>query len=215
MSLRSKLKAQTEEVVNLQNQLSSLQEKHAKEVSLLELNVLSLADTLQKDQLVSEIDSLTEQVATLGTSLDKAQSGSTSHSAELDTLRSDLAAAREQVTSSLAEAAAHAETRQQLEATRSELDTARGDLKTAQTEHASAAEKRSKGDSAELGKLKARVKELEEQLEAEKNKEGDDTEHEDLLVLLEELSQKRKRDKKVMREKGLDVSDDEDEDDDE
>ncbi|KAL1411603.1 Vesicle-mediated ER to Golgi transport protein [Vanrija albida] len=205
MSLRSKLKAQTEEVVNLQKQLSSSQEKQAKE----------------KDQLVSEIDSLTEQVATLGSSLEKAQSGSSSHSAELDTLRSDLAAAREQVTSSLAESAAHAETRQQLEATRAELDTARTDLKTAQTELASVSEKlaakpgKGKGNSAELDKLKARVKELEEELEAEKSKENDDTEHEDLLVLLEELSQKRKRDKKIMRDKGLDVSDDEDDDDDE
>jgi len=37
-----------------------------------------------------------------------------------------------------------------------------------------------------------------------------DKEQEDLLVFLEELSGKRRRDKKIMREKGMDVSDDED-----
>jgi hypothetical protein len=40
-------------------------------------------------------------------------------------------------------------------------------------------------------------------------------EHEDLLVLLEEYSDKRKKDKAKMKEPGLDVSDDEEEDGDE
>ncbi|KAA1097203.1 hypothetical protein PGTUg99_000499 [Puccinia graminis f. sp. tritici] len=38
-------------------------------------------------------------------------------------------------------------------------------------------------------------------------------EQEDLLVLLEEVSGKRRRDKALMRQKGLEVSEDEDEDD--
>ncbi|WWD17057.1 hypothetical protein CI109_101494 [Kwoniella shandongensis] len=64
--------------------------------------------------------------------------------------------------------------------------------------------------------LDAKVKELEKQLEEEKTKrEEEGKEHEDLLVLLDELTGKRKKDKKRMKEGGLDVSEGEDDDDEE
>ncbi|EJT45264.1 transporter [Trichosporon asahii var. asahii CBS 2479] len=68
------------------------------------------------------------------------------------------------------------------------------------------------GGNAEL---EAKVKKLEEELSSVKTElEDKEREHEDLLVLLDELSQKRKSDKAAMREKGMDVSEDEDDDED-
>lgn len=68
------------------------------------------------------------------------------------------------------------------------------------------------GDGAELAKLKEKVEELEKIAKEEKEKAAEaQQEHEDLLVLLDELTSKRKRDKAVLREKGADVSEDEEE----
>ncbi|KIR26391.1 hypothetical protein I307_04392, partial [Cryptococcus deuterogattii 99/473] len=67
--------------------------------------------------------------------------------------------------------------------------------------------KQAKKRAAELD---AKVKELEASLAEEKTKREEEAkEHEDLLVLLDELTGKRVRDKKLMKEKGLEVSEDE------
>ncbi|WVQ77812.1 hypothetical protein IAR50_007502 [Cryptococcus sp. DSM 104548] len=73
--------------------------------------------------------------------------------------------------------------------------------------------KQAKKRAAELD---AKVKELETSLADEKaRREEEAKEHEDLLVLLDELTGKRVRDKEVMKEKGIEVSEDEDGDDEE
>lgn len=230
MNLRQKLKASSEEVVHLQTQISTQRAEHSKE----------------KDHLVAEIQSLGEQAAK-------------SDGSELDTLRSDLAAAKAQVSSSLAESAAHAETKAQLEAATAELEEVKAELcklkteaeankdgeKLAAAEKAKeeaeaklekvekeakekieAAEKKAaeqKADAGkgkkgkggdELAKLKVKVGELEKLAKEESDKAAEkEKEHEDLLVLLDELSSKRKRDKEMLKEKGVEVSEDEDEDD--
>lgn len=173
-----------------------------------------------------------------------AESGASSMS-ELDTLRSDLAAARAQATSQMAELAAHAETKTQLEGVTAELDALKKELSAAKTDAANAADKaekaekaaasekeradkaeaaakeggkkkKGKADDAELKQLREQVKKLEADVEEEKSKSAEtEKEHEDLLVLLDELSSKRKRDKAAMRDKGLDVSEDEDDEEDE
>ena len=49
------------------------------------------------------------------------------------------------------------------------------------------------------------------ELETLQLKKGEvEKEHEDLLVLLDEMSEKRKRDKSAMKQAGLEVSDEED-----
>ncbi|GMK57887.1 hypothetical protein CspeluHIS016_0407210 [Cutaneotrichosporon spelunceum] len=230
MSLRQKLKAQTDEAVKLQSQLSHKASEHS----------------MEKDQLASEIDALSKEVARLSAD---SETGASS-SAELDTLRSDLSAARAQVTSQMAELAAHAQTKTQLEGVTAELDTLRKELEeaksdaakavdradraeastTAEKERADAAEAAAKKakealiappmgigkkTEAELKKLREQIKDLEAELEATKSKSAEtEKEHEDLLVLLDELSSKRKRDKAVLRDNHLFVSEDEDDDDD-
>ncbi|WWC94540.1 hypothetical protein V866_001386 [Kwoniella sp. B9012] len=73
------------------------------------------------------------------------------------------------------------------------------------------------GESGKAAKKRAaeldnKVKELEKSLEEEKTKrEEESKEHEDLLVLLDELTAKRNADKKKLKENGIEVSDDEDE----
>jgi DNA repair exonuclease SbcCD ATPase subunit len=69
------------------------------------------------------------------------------------------------------------------------------------------AQLRKTGDDAK------RVQQIEQELEEERSKRQEgEKEHEDLLVLLDELSSKRRKDKVRMKEKGLEVSDGEDED---
>lgn len=69
--------------------------------------------------------------------------------------------------------------------------------------------------SDELNVLKSRVTSLTEELAQSKEKCKDvEKEQEDLLVLLDEVSNKRKRDKARLREAGLDVSEDEGDDED-
>jgi len=54
---------------------------------------------------------------------------------------------------------------------------------------------------------------LEAALEAERTKRAEvEKEQEDLLVLLDELSNKRAKDKQLMKEQGMEVSEDEDDD---
>ncbi|ODO08414.1 hypothetical protein L198_00144 [Cryptococcus wingfieldii CBS 7118] len=73
--------------------------------------------------------------------------------------------------------------------------------------------KQAKKRAAELD---GKVKELETSLAEEKTRREEEAkEHEDLLVLLDELTGKRMRDKEVMKEKGIEVSEDEEEGDDE
>lgn len=257
MTLRQKLKAQTDEVVQLQSKLSTLSNQHKQE----------------KDTLVTEVHELSGQVATLSTSLQHAESSTQGHSTQLEELRSGHATELDGIQSRLAETELKlkqaADGGSALEKARAELETAKKRVEELELE-AKAAKEESKtlresvsvaektaGESkrqidelvkrvddlegenktanakiAELEKSaekpaekgsKKDVKKVEKQLEAlrleveeerTKREEGE-KEHEDLLVLLEELSQKRKADKARMREKGLDVSEGEDEDDDE
>ncbi len=54
---------------------------------------------------------------------------------------------------------------------------------------------------------------MEAALEAERTKRAEvEKEQEDLLVLLDELSNKRAKDKQLMKEQGMEVSEDEDDD---
>ncbi|KAI0350605.1 hypothetical protein OH77DRAFT_1430779 [Trametes cingulata] len=70
--------------------------------------------------------------------------------------------------------------------------------------------------SDEIETLRAQVNTLTEQVSSAEEKRRDvEKEQEDLLVLLDELNSKRRRDKARMREAGLEVSEDEAEDDDE
>jgi hypothetical protein len=60
---------------------------------------------------------------------------------------------------------------------------------------------------------KARVETLEKELEEERTKRQEgEKEHEDLLVLLDELSSKRRKDKARMKEKDMEVSEGEEDD---
>ncbi|KAG8921299.1 hypothetical protein FRC02_000324 [Tulasnella sp. 418] len=70
--------------------------------------------------------------------------------------------------------------------------------------------------NAQITSLSDRLTELNSEIETEKEKKREtEKEQEDLLVLLEELNQKRRRDKALMKEKGLMVSEDEEEEEDE
>ncbi|KAG8903196.1 hypothetical protein FRB99_003608 [Tulasnella sp. 403] len=70
--------------------------------------------------------------------------------------------------------------------------------------------------NAQITSLSERLTELNSEIEAEKeSKKEVEKEQEDLLVLLEELNTKRRRDKELMKKKGLEVSEDEGEDDEE
>lgn len=68
--------------------------------------------------------------------------------------------------------------------------------------------------TAQITSLSERLSELSSEVEAEKERKKEvEKEQEDLLVLLEETNTKRRRDKELMREKGMEVSEDEAEDD--
>lgn len=67
-----------------------------------------------------------------------------------------------------------------------------------------------------MAELQKQVDELQSQLTASDEKRKDlEKEQEDLLVLLDEVTSKRKKDKLRLREAGLEVSDDEEAEDDE
>jgi predicted RNase H-like nuclease (RuvC/YqgF family) len=87
MSLRQKLKAQTDEVVTLQSKLSSIAKEHKSE----------------KDTLVSEVQSLSEQVASLSSTLQTAETGREGHGAELEKLTSTHAAELDKLSKELEE----------------------------------------------------------------------------------------------------------------
>jgi len=68
----------------------------------------------------------------------------------------------------------------------------------------------------QLADLEKQVVSLKEQLGASEEKRKDvEKEQEDLLVLLDEVTSKRRKDKARLREAGLEVSEDETEDDEE
>ena len=136
------------------------------------------------------MQSLSEQITSLTTSLQAAESKSTDLNAKHSALQSDLDAAR-----TLSAATGDTSKRlEQLEATSLDL---RNQLEAAKKSAA----------SAESLQTKAEEEIKEERAKREENEK----EHEDLLVLLEELSQKRRRDREKMKAKGMDVSEDEDE----
>ncbi|ORX35648.1 p115 like vesicle tethering protein [Kockovaella imperatae] len=210
MTLRQKLKAQTDEVVQLQAKLAALANEHRKE----------------KETLVAEVESLSEQVATLSTSLQTADSSRSTHTAELDKLRGELETERQKVSTSEANSADHANTRAELEKAQTrveELEKSHAEDKSSWEERHAETEAGSSSLKKENDQLKShsdalskQLSDLETQLAEEKTKREDgEKEHEDLLVLLEELSQKRRKDKERMKENGMEVSEGEDEDEEE
>lgn len=205
-------------------------------VTLSAIQQASLSLTLlQKDTLVNEVHSLSEQVTSLTASMQSAEGKSASHVAEMDDIRAKLAAEQAKLASSSSDLAVLPALRAELEKTKSDLAAAESQSKTAaETEKSlrdkiAAMEKEletAKGPPVgkklknQVDKLEKEAKEkddklktLQDELDQEKKaREEDGKEHEDLLVLLEELSTKRKRDKAKMKEKGMDVSEGEDED---
>ena len=70
--------------------------------------------------------------------------------------------------------------------------------------------------NAQITSLSERLSELSSEVEAEKERKKEvEKEQEDLLVLLEEINTKRRRDKELMKGKGIEVSEDEADDEDE
>ena len=254
MSLRQKLKAQTDEVMQLQSKLAALANEHKQEVSeaashhrvssvsatpsstpLTPCRLFLRLTANQKETLIGEVQSLSEQVAGLTTSLQSADATKTDHTAQLDTLRTELEAEKEKLAASSSDPGSLSDVRAELGKAHTrieELEKAQagaGDFEKKQKEQDSEITRLQKeneelkkasgeGGGKKAGKkaneLSKKLEDVEKQLEEEKNKrEEGEKEHEDLLVLLEELSQKRKRDKERMKEGGMDVSEGEEDDD--
>lgn len=192
------------------------------------------ANHAQKDTLVSEVQSLSEQLAALSTSLQTADSAKSSHAAELEALHAQLEAERTKLASSANDISALSDLRTELGKTKSHAEDLEEKLRVSvqsesgfrdriaamekelETARGPPVGKKLKAKVEQLEKEVEKVKDLEKELEEEKKKrEENEKEHEDLLVLLEELSQKRKRDKAKMKEKGMEVSEGEEDDEDE
>ncbi|KAL7422028.1 Vesicle-mediated ER to Golgi transport protein [Cryptotrichosporon argae] len=143
MGLRQKLKAQTDEVVGLQNQLSGLQAEHAKE----------------KDQLVSEVTSLSEQLAAIA--------NTATNTAELDSVKAELAQALLAVQTAVARG-------DKAEARAAELEAGGTDVAAARAELAAAIEERDRA-KADVAAIEVRVGELEKRAEAAEAKAATST----------------------------------------
>ncbi|KAK4685985.1 intracellular protein transport protein USO1, partial [Tremellales sp. Uapishka_1] len=187
MNLRQKLKSQTEEVMNLQQKLTSLVNEHKED----------------RNTLITEVTSLSEQVASHSTLSEESRS-------KIDGLTKELEVEKSASQSSKTDYEA-------LQAKHAKLDEEHDKVKSALEQEK--AKKNTKGGKAgneekEKDNVK-RIADLEKELAAEKEKRAEnEKEQEDLLVLLEELSQKRKKDKLKMKEAGMEVSDIEDDEDD-
>ena len=187
----------------------------------------------QRETLVSEVQSLSEQVATLSTSLQTSDATRSTHASDLETLRQshasdlekiqkELEAEKDKLATSASDSSALSDVRSELgkaHARIQELEKERDGLKKAAetADTGGGGKKGKKADTSQADKradaAEKKAKDLEKELGEEKTKrEEGEKEHEDLLVLLEELSQKRKRDKARMKEKGLDVSEGEEDD---
>ncbi|OCF39785.1 hypothetical protein I317_06394 [Kwoniella heveanensis CBS 569] len=138
MSLRHKLKVQTEEVVQLQSKLEALTKENKQE----------------KDTLVTEVDHLSQQIATLSTQLQETTQSRAETETALTSLREELETLK--VTASEAESlkAQLSEVSEQLEKVRAEHEKASSELGLAKAS--------SKSRETKLKDLEAKVKELEQ-----------------------------------------------------
>ncbi|KAG9002818.1 hypothetical protein FRB94_003621 [Tulasnella sp. JGI-2019a] len=126
-------------------------------------------------------------------------------------ITNDPNAAVTEVGGSIDAAALIASLRAQLQSQQSDIDR----LQTKLTEVNKEREEERESLTAQITSLSERLTELSSEVEAEKEaKKEVEKEQEDLLVLLEETNGKRRRDKELMREKGMEVSEDEGDDED-
>ncbi|WVR06834.1 hypothetical protein IAU60_003870 [Kwoniella sp. DSM 27419] len=142
MTLRQKLKAQTDEVVQLQSKLEAMTKENKQE----------------KDTLVQEVDNLSQQIATLSTQFQEADGAKSGFESELTALRAEF----ESVKSTAARAES---TQSELERVSAELETIRADYEKASSE-LQLAKMSSKSRESKLKDLEAKVKELEERAKA-------------------------------------------------
>ncbi|KAG8862622.1 hypothetical protein FRB96_001181 [Tulasnella sp. 330] len=121
-------------------------------------------------------------------------------------LTNDPNAAATEVGGSIDAAALIASLRAQLQSQQSDISRLQAKL----TEVTKEREEERESLTAQITSLSERLTELSSEVEAEKEaKKEVEKEQEDLLVLLEETNGKRRRDKELMREKGMEVSEDE------
>ncbi|WWC61902.1 uncharacterized protein I303_104488 [Kwoniella dejecticola CBS 10117] len=142
MSLRQKLKAQTDEVVQLQSKLEALTKENKQE----------------KDTLVNEVDSLSSQIATLSTQLQETTNARSILEEQLTTLKTEF--------ESLKDVASSAEsTKSELEKVSAELTSLKETHEKASSE-LSLAKASSKSRETKFKDLEAKVKDLEEKAKA-------------------------------------------------
>lgn len=122
MQLRQKLKTQTEEVTQLQSKLGSAHSEHQKEVSPYPSSTSRCGDGAlisgQKDTLITEVQSLSEQISTLSISLQSSQSTSS----ELESLKSQLEVEQKKLVSTQADSDALADVRAELGKLKAEME---------------------------------------------------------------------------------------------
>lgn len=189
---------------------------------------------MQKATLLNEVESLSEQIAALSTSLETADTDRGSHALTIEDLRSQLEAERASLASASSDASALVNVRAELgRATSSHEQAIKAQLErvsSLQRDHDEQVQALESAHGQKVSDLQAqisarpppagpgkktaaRIGELEKEVAEEKTKRAEqEKEHEDLLVLLEELSQKRRKDKVRMKEKGLEVSEGEEDD---
>lgn len=148
MSLRQKLKAQTDEVVALQTKLSSISTEHKAE----------------KEHLAQEVQALSEQVAHLSTTLQTEQAGREGHGAAMQELQASHGAELETIRKELEETQGRlhkaAEGEGVLEDVRAELGKAKSRVEELE-KSAQASEDRAAAAEREVQALKAKVEEVE------------------------------------------------------
>ncbi|WWC69929.1 uncharacterized protein I206_103873 [Kwoniella pini CBS 10737] len=138
MSLRQKLKAQTDEVVQLQSKLEALTKENKQE----------------KDALVNEVDSLSSQIATLSNQLQETTNARSILGDQLTTLKNEFESLKEVASSA--------------ESTKSELDKISTELTSLKEVHEKAsselslAKASSKSRETKLKDLEAKIKDLED-----------------------------------------------------
>ncbi|WVQ81779.1 hypothetical protein IAT38_003904 [Cryptococcus sp. DSM 104549] len=142
MSLRQKLKAQTDEVVQLQSKLEVLTKENKQENSTL----------------VNEVDSLSQQIATLSTQLQETTSSNTLLESELAELRKSYEAVKATAASAEATAAELAALKEELATVKSDGEKASSELQLARMS--------AKGRENKFKDLEGKVKKFEEEVKA-------------------------------------------------